>query len=238
MVKRMNKYAILAFKDHIWSNIVIDNLLNNVHHPLVIIEEESNFGNKKKNFYLELLSDSKEKIIKKEIKIISEKYKIDYFCVKNHNDEETLEILKKYDLDIILLANTRIIKPNIYQNAKLGAFNCHPDKLPGYRGSVVFLRRILENLPIGVTCHWVNEIVDTGSIAYYNDVNYKIGDKLGDIVYKIIQISSHHFINLLNDSKIPKINQNITNTPCFKFPDETIIDECRKKLDLKKNLIN
>ena len=229
----MNKYAILAFKDHSWSNIVINNILNNVYHPLVIIEEESNLGNKKKNFYFELLSDSKEKIIKREIKNISEKYNIDYFCVKNHNDEETLEILKKYDLDIILLANTRIIKPNIYQNAKLGAFNCHPDKLPGYRGSVVFLRKILENLPLGVTCHWVNEKVDTGSVAYYQDCEFSSNDTLGDITLNIINFSSNLFIKLLNDKNIPKIDQDVKDTPCFKFPDNEILTLCRNKLLLK-----
>lgn len=229
----MNKYAILAFKDHIWSNIVINNILNNVYHPIVIIEEESNLGNKKKNFYLELLSDSKEEIKIKEIKNITEKYNIDYFCVKNHNDAETLEILKKYDLDIILLANTRIIKPNIYQNAKLGAFNCHPDKLPGYRGSVVFLRKILEDLPIGVTCHWVNEVVDTGSVAYYQECLFSSNDTLGDITLNIINTSSNLFIKLLNDKNIPKIDQDVKDTPCFKFPDNEIIKLCRNKLLLK-----
>ena len=232
-------YAILCYKDHPWSNIIINNLLKNKLIPSIIIEEESISSNKKKVFYEKLLSDCNSKLDKYiDCNYLIEKYNIKYLCVDNHNNDQTFNFLKKEKLDMILLANTRIIKPNIYEQAKIGAFNCHPDKLPGYRGSVVFLRKIKEDMPLGVTCHWVNEIVDTGSIAYYQDVKYKVGDTLGDLVYKIIQTSSQHFINLLNDSKIPKINQNVKDTPCFKFPDEIIIKECRNKLDLKKNLIN
>lgn len=233
-------FAILCYKDHPWSKIVVNNLIENNYIPSIIIEENSPSGNKKLEFYKRLLIDSKVKFDHLDnLKNISNQHQIKYLEVSNHNDQDTFNFLNKNNnLDLIILANTRIIKPFIYQIAKIGAFNCHPDKLPGYRGSVVFLIKILEDLPLGVTCHWVNEIVDTGSIAYYNDVNYELGDTLGDLVLKIILTSSNLLKQLLSNQKIPKIEQNIIDTPCFKFPNDNIIEECRTKLDLKKKQSN
>ena len=232
-------FAILCYKDHPWSKLIVNNLLTNNFIPSIIIEEDSKSGNKKINFYDKLLSDSRIKLDDyNNLSNLSQKNNIKHLIVDNHNSLDTFNFLAQEKLDLILLANTRIIKPHIYRQAKIGAFNCHPDKLPGYRGSVVFLRKILEDLPLGVTCHWVNEVVDTGSIAYYQDVNYQLGDTLGDLVYKIIETSSNHFITLLNNNNIPKTEQNIVDTPCFRFPEEDIIEKCRIKLDLKKNLTN
>ena len=71
---------------------------------------------------------------------------------------------------------------------------------------MVFIRRIIKNEPIGVTCHWINEIVDTGS-AYYSDVEKKITyHKLDQIFDK----STEHFIRIINEyHNIPKIEQRL-----------------------------
>jgi len=232
------KFSILCYKDHIWSKLVINNLIKHNLIPLNIIEENSISGNKKKTFYDNLISDCKIDLSDLEsIDTLVKKHSINYNIVNNHNNDKTRELLLESAPDLILLSNTRIIKKEIFEIAKIGTFNCHPDKLPGYRGSVVYLRKILEDLQLGVTCHWVNEIVDTGSIVFYHDIEYNINDNLGDLVYKIIQTSSNLFIKLLNSNNIPKEDQLLIDSPCFKFPDDSIINECRKKLDLKKNLI-
>ena len=208
--------------------------------PCLIVEEESKISIKKKDFYDKLILNTKRDLSNFDlIKDLVKKFKIKHLVVNNHNNLETKNILSENKLDIILLANTRIIKPEIFELAKIGTFNCHPDKLPGYRGSVVFLRKILEDLPLGVTCHWVNQIVDTGSIAFYQDVHSSENDNLGDIVYKIIDTSSNLFIKLLNNESVPYVKQTITDTPLFKFPDESIIEECNNFLRFKnKNIIN
>jgi methionyl-tRNA formyltransferase len=231
-------FSILCYKDHIWSKIVINNLIKHNLIPLNIIEENSISGNKKKVFYDNLISDCNIDLSHlKSVDILAKEYSINYDIVNNHNNDITKELLCESSPDIILLSNTRIIKKDIFEIAKIGTFNCHPDKLPGYRGSVVYLRKILEDLQLGVTCHWVNEIVDTGSIVFYHDIEYNINDTLGDLVYKIILTSSNLFIKLLNSDSIPKEDQLLINSPCFTFPEDSIINQCRKKLDLKKNII-
>ena len=229
----------MCYKDHIWSKILINNLIKKNMVPKLIIEEESNFGIKKKNFYDELILDTKKDISNFDlISDIVKKYNIKHLIVESHNNLNTKNILSQSTPDIILLANTRILKPEIFEIAKIGTFNCHPDKLPGYRGSVVFLRRILENSCLGVTCHWVNKIVDTGSIAYYQDVELNPDDTLGDIVYNIIVTSSNLFEKILTQELIPSIKQDITDTPLFKFPEESLIQECRDFLRFKNKNIN
>ena len=241
-------FSLLCYKDHIWSKIIITNLLNNNFIPSVIIQEDSKISQKKQDFYKKLIETSKdidylnnmnsiEDIINEYN--INNKRKIEHLIVSNHNENLCKVNLQKYSDDILLLANTGIIKKDIFEIPKIGTFNCHPDKLPGYRGSVVFLRKILNNLSLGVTCHWVNEIVDTGNIVCYQDIIINNDDRLGDIVYKICLTSYELFEQVLTTSKIPNIVQSTNDTPCFKFPDESIIQECIDKLDLKKyNCIN
>jgi len=244
----INTFSVLCFKDHIWSKIIVGKLLEMHLIPTCIIEEDSIMSNKKKDFYQKLTETSKKKIPYQNNSIgnmitefnITNNTNIVHYVTPNHNNIYCKNILKEHPLDILILANTRIIKKDIFEIPIKGTFNCHPDKLPGYRGSVVFLRKILEDLPLGVTCHWVNEIVDTGSIAYYKDIIMEDNDTLGDIVYRIIDTSSDLFYELLTSNNIPNIPQNLNETPCFKFPDDTIIKECIDKLDLrnKQNIIN
>ena len=55
-------FAILCYKDHPWSQLIINNLIIKNFIPSIIIEEDSKSGNKKKKIYNELLSDSKIKL--------------------------------------------------------------------------------------------------------------------------------------------------------------------------------
>ncbi len=219
------KFIILNISNHVWSFNVIKNMIQQRCIPAAIIEEYSNYGENRKKIYEKMIN----KEIKTNIKTLVQKNNIPYFCVNNHNNDETLNIIKQIDPDIIFLANTRIIKPKIYENAKFGTFNCHPDKLPGYRGSMVFIRRIIKNEPIGVTCHWINEIVDTGEIAYYSDVEKK--DNLPEILDQMFDKSAEHFIRIINEyPDIPKIEQSIKDTPIFGEPDDDLIELAEEEL--------
>lgn len=240
-------FAVLCYADHIWSKIIINDLVKANLIPKFVLEEDSKFSNQKKNFYDKLVGDMPDKSVMIPSKSLinninsklSDNNQILYHCVKSHNNQESLEFIKSNPVDIILLANTGIIKSEIYSQARIGSFNCHPDKLPGYRGSVVFLRKILQELPLGVTCHWVNDVLDTGNIAFYQDININDQDSLENIVYNIINTSSTLFKRILTEEKIPSIIQDLTGDyPCFKFPEneELIIQECKTILKNKAKL--
>jgi methionyl-tRNA formyltransferase len=82
------------------------------------------------------------------------------------NSLETETKLKELNPDVLILAQTGIVRKNILSIPRLGTLNSHPAILPYYRGIDCHQWAILHNdySKIGSTVHWVNEGVDTGNI--------------------------------------------------------------------------
>ena len=93
-----NTFAILCYKDHIWSKILISNLLNKKLIPLCVIEEESKFSLKKKIFYDRLISTTSfnnpyqsisiEKIINNYNK--KNNTKVLHHIISSHNNDKNI----------------------------------------------------------------------------------------------------------------------------------------------------
>ncbi len=80
------------------------------------------------------------------------------------NSEETLLSLQALSPDLILLAGVGIIGAPIIRCAKLGVLNGHSGTVPRYRGNYVVRWALLEEAPVGLTVHLVDEGVDTGDV--------------------------------------------------------------------------
>ena len=104
--------------------------------------------------------------------------KIDTYYVENHNDEQTLQILKKYEPDYILLGGTRILKEPIIKSVKFGVLNSHPAILPKYRGLDCIPWSILAGDPVGATVHYIDPGVDSGPIILQETIDYSDCDSL------------------------------------------------------------
>src|SRR5262249_10519960 len=72
--------------------------------------------------------------------------------------------LKALSPDFILLGGIGILSRNIISCAKFGVINSHPGLLPWLRNVGVVGNAFLRNVPVGVTCHYVNEEIDKGDI--------------------------------------------------------------------------
>jgi len=94
---------------------------------------------------------------------------------KGTNSKKTEEVLKNISPDIIVLAQTGIIRKQIIDTAKIGVLNIHPAVLPYYKGIDCYKWAIVNNeqSKIGSTVHWVNTGVDTGNIIKIK--KYSIG---------------------------------------------------------------
>lgn len=96
-----------------------------------------------------------------------EKYKLPLYCVKNHNNQYSEDVLKNLQPDILINAGTpRILKKNILSIPKIGVVNVHPGSLPDYQGCTVPEWAIYNDDPIGLTCHFMQEGIDTGPIIF------------------------------------------------------------------------
>ena len=72
--------------------------------------------------------------------------------------------VKALSPDFILLDGIGILSHTILSCAKFGVINSHPGLLPWLRNVGVVGNAFLRDVPVGVTCHYVNEGIDKGDI--------------------------------------------------------------------------
>lgn len=83
------------------------------------------------------------------------------------NDAESLRFITDLQPDLIISAYfNQIIKPPLIALPKLGILNVHPGWLPIYRGAMAYFW-VLKNghESAGVSVHWIDEGIDTGSLV-------------------------------------------------------------------------
>lgn len=85
------------------------------------------------------------------------------FIVQQKNKKLSLKNFNNYDL-IVSFGYRHIINKNILSNLKRPIVNLHMSYLPYNRGAHPNFWSLIENTPIGVTIHEVDEGIDTGPI--------------------------------------------------------------------------
>ena len=83
----------------------------------------------------------------------------------HHNQAACEALLREAAPELIVLGGTRILKPNIFRLAPAGTLNSHPGLLPEVRGSASVAWSIYHDVPIGCSCHFIEEGIDVGPIV-------------------------------------------------------------------------
>jgi len=110
------------------------------------------------------------------IREIVRDFDLKLFSVKNHNSDYTEQILKKLKPDIIVLTNTRLIKPKIFNLAPY-CINFHSSLLPKYKGlDSIFWALYNEESEVGVTVHFVDKGLDSGDIIIQQSIRVERED--------------------------------------------------------------
>ena len=124
------------------------------------------------------------------LKAIAEKnnipfYHIDHFD-QNQAEKEILDILEKYDIDIIVLARyMRILTPGLVWRYPAKIINIHPSLLPAFPGAYAYVQAYERGAKIiGCTAHFVTEDLDQGPIICQNSFKVSPDDKLETIKKK------------------------------------------------------
>ena len=102
----------------------------------------------------------------------------------------------------------KLVKSPLLDLPRLGFINTHPSLLPFNRGKHYNFWALVEQVPFGVSLHFVDKGVDTGDIVAQRSVPYGWEDTGGSLYNKAIQT----IISLFKDS-YPEIRQfNIPRT--------------------------
>lgn len=176
-------FAYLNLEEHPRGNIILGYLIKNGFIPKVIIEERSSLAIKNRNSILSAFKNHSENF--PSTKSIISDFDVPLFYVENHNDVKCEDFLKKLDLDLIILGDTRVIKENIRRVPKIGIINSHPGYLPDVKGNNPYIWAIINDLPQGCSIHFIDENVDTGDVILRESIDLRTCKKYQDLLRKI-----------------------------------------------------
>jgi formyltetrahydrofolate deformylase len=147
-----------------------------------------------------ILNASKNKSLRGNISVIvgtektleplAKKAKIPFVTVEEKtqelSEEKIIEICKKYDIDLIVLARyMRILTPNFVWRYPNRIINIHPSLLPAFPGALAYAQAFERGTKIiGVTSHYVTENLDQGPIIFQDSFKVDPDDTLEEIKKK------------------------------------------------------
>ncbi|MBI2619632.1 MAG: methionyl-tRNA formyltransferase, partial [Ignavibacteriales bacterium] len=111
------------------------------------------------------------------------------FQPENLNDRRFIDEIARLRTDLIVVVAFRILPPEVYQLARLGAFNLHASLLPKYRGAAPIHWAIINGeQETGVTTFFLRETVDTGSIVLQARVRIGADETAGELHDKLADV--------------------------------------------------
>ena len=133
---------------------------------------------------------------------ICEKNGVTLFMVDNHNSSSTEGILRSLKPDLLITANTRIIKGNILKIPLKGTVNFHTSKLPQYAGlDSIFWALYHDENKIGVTIHFLKETLDTGDIILQETIPVQADDDLTSLTRKANELGGRLIVRVIERAK-------------------------------------
>jgi len=87
-----------------------------------------------------------------------------FHTVSDFNEPEAQELIRKADLDLLLLHTDTIIKRATFTIPRIGCLNAHPGWLPMFRGLGSTASMLRDGYIPAITAHFINEGIDTGPV--------------------------------------------------------------------------
>jgi len=106
------------------------------------------------------------------------------------NTERTVSALKELDVDLLILAQTGIVRKQVIDIPSIGVLNAHPGILPEYRGFDCFRWALAndDHEKIGASIHWVDTGIDTGNIIAVETYKLRPGLSMDDIGKELYEL--------------------------------------------------
>jgi len=121
------------------------------------------------------------------LSLMAKKAKIPFVFVSDKEqskaEEKLLQIVKKYEIDVIVLARyMKILSPNFVWRFPNRIINIHPSLLPAFPGALAYAQAHERGTKIiGVTAHYVTENLDQGPIIFQDSFKVEPNDSLEKI---------------------------------------------------------
>ena len=199
----LKSYGMIGNADHVILRSTLQVLLNDpaLPAPSFVMEDEGTTALKQKTMWYnsEYFSKRPASLPTCAEMCASRSPPIPHFTTSNCNSSEALDLLKPFSVQVLVLANTRIVKPPLLSIPTVTSLNCHGAYLPtkdprftapfpsGYlRGALVFLFAVLSDAPTGLTLHHVLPAIDAGRIVQNCAVPVRRGDEFTDLIGEVV----------------------------------------------------
>ncbi len=122
-------------------------------------------------------------------------------------DKSQLSLIKRIEPDLVVAAGFQhIVPPEILQIPNHGCINVHPGYLPHTRGFNPNVWSIVEDLPAGVSIHYMNEEIDAGDIIARREVKSSFSDTGKSLYRRIESAAVELFTDIWPDIRDGEIN--------------------------------
>jgi methionyl-tRNA formyltransferase len=99
--------------------------------------------------------------------------------------------IESLEADLQVVVAFRILPPEVFRAARLGAFNLHASLLPRYRGAAPIHRAVMAGDSItGVTTFFLREKVDTGNLILQRAMPIGPDDTMGDVHDRMMHLGA------------------------------------------------
>ena len=159
---------------------------------------------------------------------------ISYHLVDDHNSDSSLQILHHLQADVLITANTRIIKGHVINTPARATVNFHTSKLPLYAGlDSIFWALYHGEKEIGVTIHFLEEGLDTGNILTQTTIPVTADDDLSSLTVKANETGSQLMVETIlkfEKGDFSGVAQDLSRRTYFSWPTPDQRKELRRRL--------
>lgn len=131
---------------------------------------------------------------------IAKKLKIPYHVVA-HNEQECIDLVKEYKLDLGIILGARILKQPLIDSFNIGILNMHPGLLPQNRGLDNIKWAVLDNIRQGVTTHLIDSAIDRGFLIDKKSIEVYKDDTLIDLTFRVQNLELSMMIEAIEKIK-------------------------------------
>jgi methionyl-tRNA formyltransferase len=132
------------------------------------------------------------------VKRAAERYGLPVLQPESLRDEVFHADLRALQPDVLAVVAFRILPPEVYEAAALGAFNLHGSLLPAYRGAAPIQRALMDGVEeTGVTTFFLKRRVDTGDVILRRRVAVGPDDTAGDVHDRLAEVGAEAVVETI-----------------------------------------
>jgi methionyl-tRNA formyltransferase len=173
------------------------------------------------------------------VESIAKKNRIAYQSIKNVNDNDFVNHIKKINPDLIIsFSAPQVIKEPLLSFPKYGVINVHGSLLPDYRGCMPSFWYLYNDEKWGgATVHYMSAAIDDGSIILQDKISLEGCETMFDVMNKTKELGGDLMVRAILSIKNHTVEVKPNNTSEGRYYTWPKIEESRKFLRNGKRLV-